>query len=222
MNINKLNLEISQCASKEEGRYHLNGVHFTKDYTESTNGHVLGRITYPTQMDIEELPAQIKSDLKDKIDDFIVPLRGIKDLKFPQKVILPILQYVYVDVESTNKNGVARFSSTDLETTPVTEIRKIDGEFPETDRVWPKEEEAVFEICIDSNYLKIMADIASKFSKHGGCKLTFYGIDSPVKIHAYNSDTDQTFTGVIMPMKGDARDFSKPKIEEDPIVNDNF
>jgi hypothetical protein len=211
MNINKLNLEVSKCASKEESRY-LNGVHFTKNYTEATNGSILARITYPVQFDPEEMPAQIKTDKKENMKDFLVPLNGIKDIKFPKKACLPILNDVYIDVQSTNDNGIARFVSTDLQTTPVTEIRKVDGEFPDTNQIWPKDEEAVFEICLDPEYLKKLCEIADQcYDRSGDIRLTFYGVEKPVKVFAYNANTTQEFTGIIMPIRGDARDFSKPK-----------
>lgn len=213
MNINKLSLEVSKCASTERSRYNLNGVHFTPKFMEATNGHILGRITYPIQFNPEEVPSVIKTAKKEEIKDFIIPLDGIKEIKLPngKGASLPILNEVYIDVEHTNSSPVARFSSTNLETTPVTEIRKIDGEFPKTEAIWPKDDQAVFEINVDPHYLKVMGEIGqSVASRSQGVTLTFYGKDSPMKIKAYNNDTSQEFTGLIMPMSGDARDLSKP------------
>lgn len=220
MNINKLNLEVSKCASTEESRYHLNGVHFTSDYTEATNGHILARVTYPTQFPEDELPEMIKSKDKSEIKEFVIPLNGVKEIKFPKgKVPLPILADTYVDVEHTNQNGVARFSYTDLQTTPTTEVRKIDGDFADTEAVWCKDEPQ-FEFTLNPNYLKRMCDIAEGFGGRVPCiKLTFYKKDGPMKIDAYNQDPGQYFKGLVMPMRGngdlEARDLSKTN---DPFV----
>lgn len=212
MNFNKLNLEVGKCASTEESRYHLNGIHFTPEYTEATNGHILARVTYPPQWDDEYPDAHIKTAPKNTIKPFVVPAKSVKEIKMPKKSTLPCLNDAYVDVETTNLNGTAKFMSTDLETTPVVEVRKIDGEFPDTEAVWPDDEKVVFEISVDARYLSKMADIAASFGgKHSaGCTLTFWGNDSPMKISAYSGDTEQTFTGLIMPIRGNARNFSRP------------
>lgn len=219
MNINKLNLEVGHCASKEESRYHLSNIHFTQEYTEASNGHILARITYPIQFDPADLPENIKTKPKEEIKDFLIPLSGVKEIKFQKKVNIPCLADVYVDVDETNNNGNAKFISTDLQTTPITEIKKIDGEFPDSNQIFPTQE-PVFEICLDPSYLEIFCKITKEFGKHPHVKLTFYNIDSPVLVESYNQDTKQNFTGLIMPMRGEARDLSKKEKELDQITED--
>ena len=163
MNINKINLNVAKCASTEKNRYNLNGIHFTKDFCEATNGHILARITYPTQFPLEEIPNQlIKTGLKDDLKDFIIPLDGVKNIPIVKgKVSMPILAETYIDVEQSNNNGTVKFQTTNLETTPTAEIRKIDGQYPDTSQVWPKDEDAVFEICLNAEYVKRICEIGN-------------------------------------------------------------
>ena len=51
--INKFCLDLANLASDD--RYYLNGIHFTSDFTEVTNGHYLVRITNP-KIDPGDLP----------------------------------------------------------------------------------------------------------------------------------------------------------------------
>ena len=43
--VSRLNLEC-QVASVDAGRFQLNGLHFTEEYVESTDGHILLRTPY--------------------------------------------------------------------------------------------------------------------------------------------------------------------------------
>jgi len=213
MNINKINLNVAKCASTEKSRYHLNGIHFTKGFCEATNGNILARITYPYQFPLEEIPEQIKTGSKDDLKEFIIPLDGVKDIPIVKgKVRLPILAETYIDVEQANNNGTVKFQTTNLETTPTAEIRKIDGEFPDTSAVWPKDENAVFEICLDPALLKKICETGDIGIRSTIMTFTFYGNMAPVKVRSRNSETEQEFTGLIMPMGGDAREF-KPNVE---------
>jgi len=207
MNLNKLNLEVAKAASKETGRYNLNSIHFTKDYTESSNGHIMARVTYPEQFDPSEVPDLIKTGKKEDIQEFMIPADSLKGVKFPKKISLPVLKDLYVDVESTNSNGSAKFGMTDLETTIQPEIRKMEGEYPNVNACIPTSE-PIFEVSLDGRYLAMMATIAAQFQERTGeITLHFHSFTSPVVITAFNES--QKFKGLIMPMRGAARDLTK-------------
>lgn len=199
MNINKANIIVGKCASTDESKYHLNSIHFTKDFTESTNGHILARMSYPEpQFDPADVPDVIKTGPKELIQPFIIPVKALKDVKFPKRSSLPVLMDLYVDVDSTNQNGNAKFGMTDLQTTSTPEVKKMEGEFPETDRVWPTIA-PVIEICVNPAYLKTMCDIAGGMGDK--IKLTLYDANSPIKVSARDNNTQQEFTGLVMPMR---------------------
>ncbi len=214
MNLNKLNLEVVRAASKDASRYNLNALHITPNYTEATNGHILARMTYPVQFEPGDVPEVIKTGKKEDIIPFMVPIDALKGIKFPKKVSLPMLADLYIDVEATNGNGNAKFGMTDLQTTTQPEIRKIDGEYPDTEACVPKGE-PVFEISLDGRYLATLAEMASGLNiRTGGITLRFYGFNSPAVMTAHNEE--QEFYGLIMPMNGDAKDLTKKEEATEP------
>ena len=212
MNLNKNNLEVIKAASNEASRYQLDSIHITKDFTECTNGHILARMSYPKQFDPEDLPATVKTGKKEDIIPFAIPVDGLKGIKFPKKISLPVLADLYVDVDYTNSNGNSKFGMTDLQTTTSPEIRKNEGEYPDTEVIMATGE-PIFEISLDGRYLSILALMAAGLNaREGGITLKFYGFNHPAVITAHNDE--QEFKGLIMPMKGDARDLTK---KEEPV-----
>ena len=205
MNINTANLMVGKAASTDAIRMNLNSIHVTAGYTESTNGHILARVSLPFQYDPEELPVVIKTEDAEYLEPFIIPAKPAMAIKlFKSKGNIPCLSdALYIDVEKTNMNGTARFIATDRETTITPELNKIDADYPETDRVIPTTE-PTYHVKLNISYLEILLAIAkstgAEFVTIDGNSQpkTDYGT-APVLLKSEHNG--QIFTGVIMPVK---------------------
>lgn len=216
MNLNTANLKVVAAASNDDIRRNLNGIHVTPHYTEATNGHILARVSLPTQYEPDELPVSCPTEAAENLKPFIIPTSGVKGLKtFKARSrygSIPCLEdTLYIDVKETNLNGHAKFAATDREQTITPIIRKIDAEYPETERIMPTEEES-FHISLDANYMITLLEIAKGvLNGPRNTKVEFwaYGKNKPFKITAANSDTGQSMTALVMPLQDDYEDRKK-------------
>jgi DNA polymerase III sliding clamp (beta) subunit (PCNA family) len=206
MNLNKNNLLVGAMANKDGSHYNLNSIHLTKKFTEATDGHMLCRIDLPEQFEPEDVPIMVKTDKADFFDDAILSLDGLKNVKFT-KSQLPIVDgQVYIDVESSNKNGKVKMATTDLDNVFETNARKIDGNYPDINLVLPKTP-AKFRIGVSAKLLREMADLIVK-GKKGTDALTVLEFRSEVDPIMFLSKTNegQKITGLIMPMRLDTQE----------------
>lgn len=206
MNINTANLKVGLAASKDESRKYIQTIHFTSKFTEATNGHILARVSLPAnQYPVHEIPASCPTDDAGKIIPFSVmaaPAMKIKTMKQKNKYSsIPCLEdALYIDVTATNANGSARFSATDRETTITPELQKVEGDFPELDRVIPNTETE--KPCFSANFKIGSLETLLTIAKSTGAEVvTIYGLGDyrPMKIEA--GANGQDFVGVIMPVR---------------------
>ena len=205
MNLNTANLKVGLAASTDPARVNLNSIHVTATHTEATNGYILARVSLPYQYPIEDIPATIPTEPAENLQGFIIPAKPAMAVKLFKKNLLHCLvDTLYVDIEKTNPNGTAKFTATDLESTISPELKKIDGDFPDLDRVLPTfdEENPPYHVKLNIAYLETLLAIAKSIGTEfvtidGGTKYS----QSPVVLKAENLDTMQKFTGVIMPVK---------------------
>jgi hypothetical protein len=197
-------------------------VHFTPEYTEATDGHRAVRISYPEQLNADDLPSDVKTGPVADIKPFLIPAKSAKDITFNKagrKNPLPFMTQSFVDVDATNANGDASFYSTNLESKSNPVIRKVDAQYPNVDKVWPTELGIVLQIAVDPNYLAELAEIAATLTKDARdpCMLlTFYSPNSPIRLQARNfEDPNQRMDAVLMPMRFEPETFGYPeKVEE--------
>ena len=203
MNINKNNLLVSKVASKDDKREGLKSIRFTQNYTEATDGHRLVRITYPEQIKQDQLPTNIKTEDVQEIKEFIIPATSTKDIKF-YKGPLDFMDQAFVNVGATNANGSANFISTDLESTSSPEIKKVDSQWPDTDKVWP-EGTPIFEVAVNAQYLEDLCNIAKSLDKnknsHHTMVMRFFGPNLGIILEAKEPGTGQIMTALLMPVR---------------------
>lgn len=204
MNINGNNLLVSKASSKDDTRYNLKSVYFTKTATVATDGHILARITYPLQYDDAELPAKDGEGPKGKAEEitpFLIPAEAVKSIKAYKSKSLPMLTQIYVDVPKTNANGSAHFWATDLESVTAPAIKKMDAKFPPYEQIIPKtDKKPILTIGLDPALMGRACDIASKAGLTGAT-FKFYDENSAVLIEGRNVETDQDVQIIVMPMR---------------------
>lgn len=204
MLLKKESFHVAKAASDDATRYGLTGILVEPDgSTVGTDGHIL--LKYSPK----NVPEQTEYPMIDGFSDasdttplvpFILPKAdALAIAKMPEKSRhLPILQYVALDVPRTNANGNAYFTSTNLETVTQVAPKKIDGRFPEYDRVIPAKERGGITIGFTLSVLeKALATMKA-------CGVTVFSMNvvdatAPVRIDAECSDYDGTVVGVVMP-----------------------
>jgi hypothetical protein len=199
MNINATNLKVGMAASKDITRRNLMSIHVTPDYTEATNGHIVARVGLPFQFPCEDIPSACPTQDSVHLRPFIMPADTAMKMKPCKVKNLPCLDgQFYVDVEGTNLNGKARFTSFDLDNLQAPELVKIDMDYPDIDRVIPSGDPE-FRQGFNIEYLETLLAIA----KSTGAKsvvLNYYGHCKPLVMETHELGTN-TFKGAIMPIR---------------------
>jgi DNA polymerase III sliding clamp (beta) subunit (PCNA family) len=195
--LNKNNLLIADCASKDNGRYILQSVRIEKHRTIATDGRIIIRMSTP-KLDKEEIPEITGIEKSNtEIKSFLLPANEcLKIAKSVPKVkSLPILNHIFVDAKKTNQNGFAVLGQTDLDTSPVYQVRKIEGDYPDVNKVSPKD--PVLTIRFNPEFLVRVLKHAQRVNE-ATVDLKFYGPDKPVSITSVSED-GQTMRALVMP-----------------------
>jgi DNA polymerase III sliding clamp (beta) subunit (PCNA family) len=205
MNINSANLKVGIAASTNELRRNIMGIHVTSGYTEATNGHIAARVTMPIQIEADDVPKQCPTLDKQHITPFIIPSSGVKSLKtFKVKRFPSLNDTLFIDVEKTNLNGQAYFTATDLEQTSAPVITKIEGEYPELDRVMPSDE-PTYRVGFNVDYLITLCTIAKTMSTENNNAVTIEGF----------SHRKEVIQGLVNSIESLMRVVMEPAIEHD-------
>ena len=110
----------------------------------------------------------------------------------------PVLDNIAVDTKETNKNGCAALAVTDLETPTVFKPQKLDGDFPDYEKVIPKQEPKQL-VGLGVPQL----EKAIKTLKALGAdqlKMSVYDELDPIKLEG-TTEAGDTITAVIMPRR---------------------
>ena len=182
----------------------MNTVYFDKDGTVATDGHKLIKVSYPDIPD-KDFPAikQLSPEEKNvKKEPFLISKNSAMDLQknLSKHSTLPILNgTTRLDWSKSNSNGEAYFGLTNLETTCVKVIKKIDEEFPKYQNAVPTEKPS-FKISVDPNY---MIELCQQFKSAGiGCiDMEFIAKDKPFFLRGKVVDAHQTLTAILMPLE---------------------
>lgn len=196
--------DISSFASTDETRYVLGGIHYNPQgrFIEATNGRILIRV--PVRVHNPEDGFPMTTAGHSVTDECIIPTDQFKEgLKLiPKKGKIAIMKYAKVTANGDNK-AVIVSSTLDGEKAVTTKV--IDGQFPNTEHVIPKEP-AKFKICLAPQYLKLIADYANTHghTKKSGITLEFDDELSPCRFSFFLDDPigdDVKAYGVLMPMR---------------------
>lgn len=202
MLINKHNLKVAEFASKEESRYMLKAIQISEDGTTATNGHYMVNVSLPKaeaknfpQIEGFEPLAQAESMLLDR--DTALKI----EKAMPKNENIPVLNHANVGKPGETTLNLA---VTDLDSTQIFKPRKITGQFPNWKAVLPTGEPVV-EIAFSADYLMQLARAAAAFTSlecNGGAmvRLRLYGSDKAALFETVNTDTEQKWTGVLMPV----------------------
>ena len=197
---NKENFTVGNVSSKNRGRYNLNSIYCHPKYTVGCDGHRLMIVTAP-KMDIAEMPIPENGELIDKFDPFILDLNDSKKIEksIPKKSVLPILQYVAI---LKSDNGNAKFFTTDLQSQNITVSRKIEGEYPQFGKTFPKGK--AVSIRVDTSLLKGLIEAiedAQGYTKNPYVDIEIRDDKLPIVLKSRNTNTGQKITALLMPLK---------------------
>ena len=145
--------------SRDESRGALRAVRVTREFTESTNGHVLARIP------LDKTPAEDFPVVEGAGGGFngqvLVPVeimeRAIK--AGPRKSTMRVLEGIHV---GETEQGAPVCTVTDLESPTVVKGRKVEGNWPNVERVIPKADKYL-RGGYDAKYIGWIADFAKRY-----------------------------------------------------------
>jgi len=206
MIINKNNLLAVNAASDNKVYPSLSVLHVRADRTVATDAHRLIEVSMTDQENAKDFPAipgnngGPAADLK----PFSIGADDVKSLlkAVPKKTRTPILLNALIDVAATNANGHAVVSVTDLQTPITMSLVKVDGDFPNYELVFPKEN-PVITIGFNPDLLADTLKTISKITDGAGVTVELFGPDKPLLIHGENKETGQKVRALVMPMRLD-------------------
>ena len=200
--INHRTLAPLHCASDDEARPGLCGLHFAADgSTVGTNGHLLAR-TIPAESSPKLVPFTLAAGA-------LAPL--VKDQRKKKKSVPP----AQLDVDGTNAGDKALVIQTLAEMEVSTSIPKLEGEFPDWRNVVPTEP-THFEVMISAHVLESMLAAVRQFTetrKGDEARILFCFHDvspkarkgdralEPVKTVVVDNDSGDRLECVLMPMR---------------------
>jgi len=174
---------MSRLAATSDIRYYLNGLHVVQDnrgtYIEATNGHMLGRLL------IDETPIANPCNV-------ILPLDSVKTLAATGKKGSETLCFTVdgVKVSVINPQGETMI------------FQRVEGKFPDCDRVIPKltSDSGIEPSTYNPEYIQAFYDCAKDLGS--SCK----GVTVQIKQRGNDSgivniDSEPLFVGIIMPMR---------------------
>jgi len=211
MLLDKRSLLMAKSASKDETRMALAGVRIEADGSGvATDGHILFKFTPDAVavMDPKDYPHLEGVDPViwggvNTLKPFTIPTKDALDIAkaIPKRSCLPVLEFIALDEQKTNDNGSACFGVTDLESPRVFSPRKIDMDFPDYEKCYPKagnHPTAVVGLGID------VLEKAVQTLKAAGVESIRLEIRDPLSAVVVTSDLINNggkVTGLIMPRK---------------------
>ena len=193
---NKNNFSIAPLAIG--GDYEV--LHVTDDYTEATNGHLLIRVS-SVETEKESLPVPPSGNSPNETPiDAVIPCSSAKKIHdtIPKLRHNERLEIVWQG-ENSSKEHI-EFLATDFEDWMPIISRKIDRQYPPTDKVFPEEKPQI-ETRFNVNYMKKICEQLGKM----GIKevdLNFYGNSKVLEMEA-STIQEQKVIILLMPMGKD-------------------
>lgn len=194
---NKHNLAVARIAAREaNGRKEITGVYFTRDKTAATDRFRLLEITAPAGLKPEDFPQVQGSSAMRGVKPFIVDAKGLKAVKLPSKqASLPILNTFAIKHLDDKR---ADFIVSDLETAQVHSVRRVEGEFPDYEKLFPAEKPEM-ELTINGHIFAELLEIISELDNSRQVKIKLYGATRPVVLEV--AGVSQKGRALIMPIK---------------------
>ena len=198
MIINKKALVLKEVLPRDEERGPINNLLITSQKTIATDGQILAEIENLPQELIEEFP---KVDIPLNKDPVLLSPKTIEKIEknLPKKPQLSILNNFVIG----RQNGEIKIITTDLENKTIVSQKVIEGEYPNTEIVYPQGEPKV-KIRVSIDLLRTLVRVVGRFTNrdYPGVDLSIYGEDKPI-LFEYSNNEDVKTKGLIMPMKRD-------------------
>ena len=186
MEITKKRLAPMQAASSDDTRYNLRSVYFDADGSlVATDGHILARVV-PRDADIEAKP-----------EAFLLDAASVKLLAAS---VAKKGQSTPLDVDETNRNGVASFGTLSLP-------KKADFEFPKWRQVHsrPDDVNTIVEFGLGVEVLERLLKTLKQFSGPGQdahfMRIRVKDPMSPIYVEATDKATGDTLECSVMPAR---------------------
>ena len=207
---NRNNFSIASLCSGES-RYYLNGVHFTPEHTEVTNGHYLVRVSAPfsgksLKEALNDLPKvehhEPKKENGNGEECFIFPATACVEVEraIPKEKTLPQLNNAWI-TENTNKEEV-EFVTYDMNTTRPVKAQKIEGKWVNSEAIMPKDKPEMT-LGFNPEYMFKICKLFQKM-KLRQVRLDIYGEKKAMRMIGKTED-DQEVIVLLMPMITDLK-----------------
>lgn len=201
--IDKVILAACQIASKDDSRPVLSGIKFEKDRAVATDGFRLITVTYPDQ-DPNDMPQLGERVLND--EEVVLPAKNVEAAlkRIPKNPNLPILNCAVIEKE---KDGVVTITSTDLNSFSEEKVRKIDGTYPEYQKILDstkaKEVTAKFSVNAQlmSETLKAMATALKYLGNATTVAVEVRGSNDPILITCESKE--RKIEALVMPVRSE-------------------
>lgn len=203
--LNRHNFQIAELApTDDDSRFILGGIQVSPSRTAVTDGRCAVIVT-EEETEQENLFGESEGVLPaDHFTPFILDretalkvAKAIPKRKEDQQAVFPVVD---ATTEATDR---AMFSINDICRQEILRARKLEGQFPDVDRVFPAPDTAKAMLVMNPELLGGVLNAVRKFGKNRAASITlrFFGYDKPLTVTC-NAD-GQTFTAAIMPMRGD-------------------
>lgn len=212
MLIPKSVFSIAAAASREVGRYILNGVRFFRDsegkpHAEATDGKNLVTVTWEedTHGDYPHASDPVPSDRLFGGHEMVVHANKCAEVqKLVPKHSRPILENAYL-VESDVYETQAKFSTNDLDSIRKLETARMEGVWPDFSQVIPKGKPKMT-VGVHPAKLKKMAEMLMKIAEvtekqkdDVWTDLILYGEEKPIELRHTNKK-GVTVRSLLMPL----------------------
>lgn len=218
--LNQHSLETAKLAPREESRYTLKAICVTEQATVVTNGHYLVHVTHPKQ-DLACYPsvpgAASDAELADVKQILVGRDSALELLKaMPKKEKIPILNNAVI---GQAEDGSIKAVTTDLDMHRPATFRKVDGQYPNWQAVITSHSEPMVRVGLNAAYVaELLKQAASYNERSNFVEISIWNSQQAVRFDAYDPETNQNWTAMLMPMRGtvDNRPFPYPKAEAIP------
>ena len=190
---NKHNLAVAKFAAKDGRHEELASVLFSKEKTAATDSFRLLEVSVSTTGNAEEFPRVDGASAMRGCSPFMVSAKQVAELKPKGAKSLPITEFVALKHLDDKR---VEFLTTDLESAQVKQARRVDGKFPDYERIFPQGK-AVAEVALNGKMLSELLKVMSEL--HEQVRVKFYGKEKPLIFEC--GTAEQKARALLMPIK---------------------
>ena len=201
--ISKAELSVARFASGDISRGGLRAVRVAKDHAVACNGFAMVKVAehgapspadFPTPKEGPLSLAMPEDGLLIMADDALAAAKQI-----PKKPHIPVLGYA---VTGMNGGATPKIVSTDLGQWNTRTCEETNGQFPNTDRVWPTGD-IMATVDMDASRLRDICDFIVKHSatRNGTAQITINLRADGTAVEILRVSGDRDISAILMPMR---------------------